>query len=164
MSSMTIEKARRVAASPSRTIHALGRLLDASYLDEAPADSQREAWRESAAGARREYDGRRAALAAALAEVDRLTADLTKWREENCSLGEEIAASRDANARLAAEVDRLRSLPVIPTCGDCCSSGIDDRTEGEVCKHDLASDDVDFYPAVAMTAPPPEWCPLKARR
>jgi hypothetical protein len=102
----------------------------------------------------------RTALVAALAEVDRLTGELEH--------AEKYRPDRDYHCdrakALAAEVDRLRSLPVIPTCGDCCNSGIDDRTEDEVCKHGLASDDVDFYPAVAMTAPPPEWCPLKARR
>lgn len=69
--------------------------------------------RAVAAEWRRAPDDVRAALVAALAEVDRLTADRLRWAQENASLGEEIATCREVNDKLAAEVSRLRALPAL---------------------------------------------------
>jgi hypothetical protein len=84
----------------SATIRALSRLLDASYLDEAPTDEQRDAWREDVANARDEYDRLRALLREAAEEVEHYS------RERG-----ELLAARD---RHAADVGHAP---------DCCLCG-----------------------------------------
>jgi hypothetical protein len=61
-------------------------------------------------------------------------------------------------ATLRAEVDRLRSLPVIPTCGDCrhiWNAG----AAGAECNHERGN----TGPVESKKAPP-TWCPQRGAR
>lgn len=66
--------------------------------------------------------------------------------------------------RLRAEVDRLRSLPVLPSCGDC--SHLDGGMGGAWCTRAPRGTDcrVDHDPIpgpVGYGTPPPSWCPWR---
>lgn len=79
----------------SATIRALSRLLDASYLDEAPTDEQRDAWREDVANARDEYDRLRALLREAAEEVEHYSRERETLRAD---VLREAAAVADGTA------------------------------------------------------------------
>lgn len=80
-------------------IRALARLLDASYLDAAPTDDQRDAWREAVSIARGEHDRLHSTLAARDAE-------LAEVRRERDFLATEKQMPRYTNAQADLEVER----------------------------------------------------------
>jgi hypothetical protein len=62
----------------------------------------------------------------------------------------------DAVGELIAEVDRLRSLPVIPTCGECRHL----YRRGRSCEHPNATTPGEAR-HVDPSHEPPSWCPWR---